>query len=69
MCVSVYMETHLMRFLFHYRTTLHSTTGVTLAEFLMGSLLYSHLDLLHPNVAARIHEKWDQQKTRYYQHS
>ena len=42
------LETRLAQFLFKYRTTPHSTTGVSPAELLMGRKLRSHLDLVQP---------------------
>ena len=45
---------NLARFLFHYRTTPHSTTGLTPAEMLMGRTLRTHLDHIKPDVAAKV---------------
>jgi len=42
------------RFLFSYRTTPQSTTGVTPAELLMNQKLQSRLDLLKPDLAQRV---------------
>lgn len=56
------IETALSRFLFHYRTTPHSTTGISPAEMLMGRRVRTHLDLLRPNVAKRVQEKQAKQK-------
>ena len=39
--------TSLARFLFQYRITPHSTTGISPAELLMGRRPRSHLDLMH----------------------
>ena len=44
------LETRVNRFLFHYRTTPHTTTGVTPAELLVGRRLRTHLDLIHPDL-------------------
>ena len=44
----------LTKFLFKYRITPHSTTGVAPAELLMGRRLRSRLDLLKPSVAATV---------------
>ena len=53
----------LARFLFSYRTTPHSTTGVSPAELLMNRKLKSVLDLLNPRdeliLPAKFLEKWD----------
>ena len=48
------MEVQLARFLFKYRITPHTTTGVSPSEMLMGRQLRSHLDLLKPDVCARV---------------
>ena len=55
----------LARLLFHYRTTLHVTTGISPAELLMGRPLHTHLDLLRPNIAIRVHMSQDSQKLNY----
>ena len=47
------LETRISRFLFKYRTTPHTTTGVSPAELLMGRQLRSHLSLLHPDLTIR----------------
>ena len=59
------IETRLARFLFHYRTTPHTTTGVTPAELLMGRKLRSHLDLLQPDLSSRILARQAAQKTEH----
>ena len=41
-------------FLFKYRITPHSTTGVPPAELLVGRKLRSRLDLLQPNLASKV---------------
>lgn len=48
------IETNLVRFLFRYRTTPHSTTGLSPAEALMNRKLKTHLDLMQPDIAARV---------------
>ena len=57
------LEKQLARFFFHYRTTPHSTIGVTPAELLMGRPLRTHLDLLRPTslskcILARNPKRW-----------
>ena len=51
------------RFLFNYRLTLHTTTGVSPAELMFGRRLRSRLDLLWLTdlVSSRIAEKQVQQ--------
>ena len=48
------LETRLSRFLFTYRLTPHSTTGISPAELMMGKRLHSQFDLLQPNVSMRV---------------
>lgn len=48
------LHSNLASFLFHYRLTPHSTTGVAPAELLMGRRPRCHLDLLHPSVESRV---------------
>ena len=50
------------RFLFQYRITPQSTTGVSPAELLMGRRLRSRLDLIRPNSAALVEAKQQHQK-------
>ena len=59
------ITTQLARFLFHYRTTPHSTTGVTPAELLMGRPLRTHIDLVKPSIASRVHAKQSDQKRNH----
>ena len=56
------LETRLARFLFKYRTTPHSTTGVSPAELLMGRKLRSHLDLVQPDLSSRVLKRQAGQK-------
>ena len=44
-------------FLLGYRTSLHTATSCTPAELLMGQRIRTRLDLLHPNLSARISKK------------
>ena len=44
------LETRVSRFLFKYRITPHSTTGIAPAEMLMSRKPRSRLDVLHPDV-------------------
>ena len=63
------IETKVAHFLFSYRTTLQTTTGETPAELRWGRSLRTHLDLVKPNVAARVETAQTQQKNRHGQHS
>ena len=55
----------LARFLFSYRITPQSTTGVSPAELLIGRKLRSVLDLLNPNVSGRVEAAQLSQKTTH----
>lgn len=48
------------RFLFHYRTTPNSITGVSPDELLMGSRI--HLDQLRPHLATKVYNQQQSQK-------
>ena len=63
------LESKLARFLFRYRITPQSTTGVSPAELLMGRKLRSHFDLLFPNVKSRVVIKQEQQKDYHDTHA
>ena len=47
----------LARLLLSYRTTPHTGTGCTPAELLMGQRIRTRLDILRPNLSARIAKK------------
>ena len=48
------LNSKIARFLFRYRITPQSTTGVTPSELLMGRKLRSHFDMLYPNTKSRV---------------
>ena len=48
------LEAQVARFLFNYRITLQTTTGLSPSELLFGHRLCCHLDLLHPNLEAKV---------------
>ena len=52
----------LSKYLFKYRITPHSTTGVPPAELLMGRRLRSKLDLLYPELSDRVEREQRRQK-------
>ena len=56
------VETKLLRFLFKYRSTLQSTTGVSPAELMFGRPLRSQLDLMRPSVQSNVIHHQEQQK-------
>ena len=63
------VETRLIRFLFQYRITPHSTTGVSPAELLMGRRPRSHLDCMYPSQGSKVFHKQMQQKAAHDQHT
>ena len=48
------LQKQLSRFLFHYRGTPHSTIGTSPTQLLMSRRIKTHLDLLHPSLAAHV---------------
>ena len=56
------IQERLSKFLFIYRLTLHSTTGVAPAELLMGRRPHSLLDNLHPDISQRVERQQAKQK-------
>ena len=63
------IETKVSRFLFKYRITPQTTTGVAPAELLMGRKPLSRLDLLTPDVGRRVEKKQQDQKQRHDRHA
>ena len=63
------LETRISRFLFQYRLTPHTTTGVSPAELLMNRRPRSRLDLLHPDVSNRVRDRQANQKANHDCHS
>ena len=53
------------KFLFKYRITPHTTTGVPPAELLMGRKLRSRLDLLQPSLTSRVQQSQMTQKQNH----
>ncbi len=56
------LESKISRFLFNYRITPHSVTGISPAELLMKRRPTSRLDLCFPNVVSVVEKKQQQQK-------
>ena len=56
------IEEKLAKFLFKYRITPHSTTGVSPSELLMGHRIRSRLDLLLPDLTSVVQDKQLKQK-------
>ena len=63
------LDTRISRFLFWYRLTPHSTTGVPPAELLLGRIPRSQLDLLKPQLSSKVQQKQDAQKKNHDVHS
>ena len=63
------LETRLSRFLFHYRTTPHTTTGVSPAELLLGRKPRTLLDNLHPDLSMNGSRSQEHQKIAHDKHS
>ena len=51
------IQSRINQFLFHYRITPHTTTGVSPAELLMGRRLRCKLSLVHPDLSKRVVEQ------------
>ena len=51
------IETRVARFLFHYRLTPQSTTGISPAELLLGQRPRTHLDQLRPDLAHTVRKQ------------
>ncbi len=51
------LEMRVTRFLFKYRGTPQSPTGITPAELLMSRRIRTHLDLLRPDIRERVQRK------------
>ena len=59
------LQYELSKFLFRYRTTPRTTTGITPAQLLMGRQLLTPLGRLHPNLSARVHTAQTAQKIQH----
>ena len=63
------LETRIQRFLFDYRITPHSTTGISPANLLMNRQPKSKLDLVLPNLSKRVTDVQNKQKQLHDQHA
>ena len=59
------LETKLARFLFDYRITPHSTTGIAPAELLMHRQLKTRLHLIRPDVGVKVVAEQIKQKAKH----
>ena len=55
--VVIDLDSTLSRFMLSYRTTPHSTTGVSPAELLFNRKLYTHLNFVKPKLSSIINEQ------------
>ena len=67
--VSGSLETKLAQFLFKYRLTPQTVTGVSPAELMFGRPLRSQLDPLQPDIHARVPGRQGQQKSDHDRHA
>ena len=63
------IESRVSRFLFKYRTTPHSTTGVPPAELMFNRHLRTHLDLLQPSIGQTVRQNQSKQKMGHDAHA
>lgn len=63
------IEIKLARFLLSYRFTPQTTTDKSPSQLRWGRSLRSHLDLLRPDVGAKVHVAQPRQKRQHNQHS
>ncbi len=59
------VQTNLLRFLFNFLITPHSSTGMLPAELLFGRRLNSHLDNLKSSLGEKIQQNQKEQKQDY----
>ena len=63
------LETKLARFLFDYRITPHSTTGIAPAELLMHRQLKTRPHLIRPDVGVKVVAEQTKQKAKHDRHA
>ena len=63
------LEKRISKYLFLYRLTLHSTTGVPPAQHLLGRILQSQFDLIKPDLADKVCQKQEKQKLYHDSHA
>ena len=63
------VENKVARFLFKYRVTPHSTTGVPPAELIFGRQLRTTLDLLQPSIGHNVRQRQTKQKEGHDAHA
>ena len=63
------LEARVARFLFTYRITPQTTTGISPFELLLGHRLCCYLDFIHPNLDAKVHQNQFRQKDTHGFHA
>ena len=63
------LETRVSRFLFKYRITPQTTTGIAPAELLLGRKPRARLDLIHPDIREKVQNGQRKQKQLHDQHA
>ena len=63
------VQTRLARFLFQYRLTPHSSSGLSPAEMLLGRRPRSHLALIHPETSVKVTQSQERQKSAHDLHA
>ena len=59
------MKERVLAFLTKYRSTPHTTTGVSPSELILGRKMRTHLDLLHPSLQSSVFKEQARQKDHY----
>ena len=63
------LQSRVNSFLFKYRITPQTTTGISPAQLMMGRRLHSHLDLLLPSIADKVQRNQSLQKQTHDYHA
>ena len=63
------LEARVARFLFTYRITPQTTTGISPSELLLGHRLHCHLDFIRPNLDAKVLQSQCRQKETHDYHA
>ena len=63
------IETKLSRFLFKYRITPHSSTGISPAQLIYGRRIRSHLDCIRPDLGKKTRDVQQKQKQSHDRHA
>ena len=63
------LQARVARFLFTYRITPQTTTGISPSELLLGHRLRCHLDFIRPNLDSRVRQNQCRQKDTHNFHA